>query len=510
MKRFEKLLALMLFAALMLLPAALAEDAEIEELPEFVGFVDMPLDSDEALDGYIQSRLGIGGSGLMAARSVGNELTGTEKKMYDELSTKIASVASGKTASTVFSIKVEDLSIPGNNYTAESLGVTSLYKSNSRTLTDEAMDALKAKLCDSTILNRISRCLVWDHPYELYWFDKTYSNGPVTVTLPSIVKYPNSVAWSNSSSIKFSFRVASAYAGSSDYTVNTTKTGATTAAVNTAKSIVSDYRSASDYDKLVGYKERICALTSYNTAALTSTTYGDPWQLIYVFDGDSSTNVVCEGYAKAFQYLCDMTTFQDNASVVCYCVTGTIDGQAHMWNIVHMPNGKNYHVDVTNCDGSGVGAPDKLFMVGCTNGSPSAGYTFSLKRNVPYTYAEDTRALFSNSELTLSAQSYLEDIASGTTITDEATLPADLKTIGARAFRGISAQRLVIPSGCTTIGAQAFANCSNLVEVRIPASVTSIANDAFSGCPSTLRIIAPDGSYARTWAANNGIINTAQ
>ena len=33
--------------------------------------------------------------------------------------------------------------------------------------------------------------------------------------------------------------------------------------------------------------------------------YGDPWQLIYVFDDDPDTNVVCEGYAKAFKYEAD-------------------------------------------------------------------------------------------------------------------------------------------------------------------------------------------------------------
>lgn len=30
----------------------------------------------------------------------------------------------------------------------------------------------------------------------------------------------------------------------------------------------------------------------------------DPWQLIHVFDGDTTTNVVCEGCSKAFVYTC--------------------------------------------------------------------------------------------------------------------------------------------------------------------------------------------------------------
>ena len=54
--------------------------------------------------------------------------------------------------------------------------------------------------------------------------------------------------------------------------------------------------------------------------------YGDPWQLVYVFDGDPSTNVVCEGYAKAFQYLCDLTRF--DGDVTCRTVSGTMNGGA--------------------------------------------------------------------------------------------------------------------------------------------------------------------------------------
>lgn len=45
-------------------------------------------------------------------------------------------------------------------------------------------------------------------------------------------------------------------------------------------------------------------------------------ELIWVFDGDSSTNVVCEGYAKAFQYLCDLsgayTFWSDSNEIVIY------------------------------------------------------------------------------------------------------------------------------------------------------------------------------------------------
>jgi hypothetical protein len=41
---------------------------------------------------------------------------------------------------------------------------------------------------------------------------------------------------------------------------------------------------------------------------------------------------------------------------------------------------------------------------------------------------------------------------------------------------------VTIGNSVTTIGDQAFCNCSGLTSVTIPNSVTSIASDAFYGC----------------------------
>lgn len=83
-------------------------------------------------------------------------------------------------------------------------------------------------------------------------------------------------------------------------------------------------------------------------------------------------------------------------------------------------------------------------------------------------------------------------------------LPAATKTIRDEAFCGLPIQTLIIPDGCTEIGARAFADCSNLVSVRIPASVTSIGMDAFSGGNNPI-IFAPAESAASAYAQENAL-----
>lgn len=59
---------------------------------------------------------------------------------------------------------------------------------------------------------------------------------------------------------------------------------------------------------------------------------------------------VCEGYARAYQLL--LYEFGINSTLV----TGTANGEGHMWNIVNI-DGKNYHVDVTWDDRNDGGSP---------------------------------------------------------------------------------------------------------------------------------------------------------
>ena len=209
--------------------------------------------------------------------------------------------------------------------------------------------------------------------------------------------------------------------------------GAACSAALFARSIVNDADNAglSDYDRLVYYKDRICNEVVYNEdARQNSETYtdGGPWALIYVFDQDPATNVVCEGYSEAFQYLCGLTDFQSR-KIQVYSVTGMFGGGTgagpHKWNIVHMDDGLNYLADVTNSDEGTVGWDGRLFLKGI-EGNVYDGYVLSWEEyqeeveeedgtyvytypagSVDYAYDQETRALFTDEELTLSSRDYV-------------------------------------------------------------------------------------------------------
>ena len=294
-------------------------------------------------------------------------------------------------------------------------------------------------------LRRVVNSLQSACPYEMYWYDKT-----VGTALKSYSFAGNADRIRIAGSMVFTFAVIASYSDGT-YVDITNADGSLTRylcgvdgsqgeriskAVANAAAIVAQFEGCSDLEKLKGYRTRICDAVSYDDAALNNgSAYGDPWQIISVFDEDPFTNVVCEGYAKAFQYLCDRTTF--SGPVTVYCVTGTMSGGtgagSHMWDLVRMEDGRIYLVDVTNCDAGSVGYPDGLFLASCSSGSVEDGYAFSVKsKAIRYQYDDKTRAIFSDEELTVSATAYeppaprtpgivttvdelLEDLANGVT-----------------------------------------------------------------------------------------------
>ena len=262
----------------------------------------------------------------------------------------------------------------------------------------------------------VFQALLSDCPYEFYWYDKTITGGwyyeYYTQPTGEVTSY---------SLGSINLAVAGAYRASDTTNAYVVDSAKATAAANvkaTAKAIVATYKGLSDYERLKGYKDEICKLVSYNYAAADKDYkggYGDPWQLIYVFDEDDTTNVVCEGYAKAFQYLCDL-----DGGLTCYIVTGDMNGVGHMWNVVALED-KNYIVDVTNCDegnttGSySVGYPDKLFLAGAVEDVAGEKYTakftnFETDYEVVYAYDTETISTYSPEELTIASSKYVQKV----------------------------------------------------------------------------------------------------
>lgn len=248
-------------------------------------------------------------------------------------------------------------------------------------------------LPDQTSADKVWQALLADLPYALYWHDKT---------IGIVYSYTPDNGWKD---VTFKFKVAAEFRGSSLFTTNISNVPA---AVAVAKQVVSANRGKTDYGKLQAYRQYICDQVSYNSSINKDTAYGNPWQLLWVFDGDASTNVVCEGYAKAFKYLCDLTWTGSDPEVACYLPTGTMDGGTgagdHMWNIVSI-GGVNYLTDITNCDSGTTGTPDQLFLCGA-EGSVDASYAAATTNGtVTYVYDQKTKDIY-DQELVLSATKY--------------------------------------------------------------------------------------------------------
>ena len=503
MKKFLMSLCALLLA--LSLCGACAEDAVVLTMIETVtvGQPDAVENNDELFDAYVEGLFSVSKRPSKAPRAVGDRLTGTYALCYGFLKSSIQEVASGAQTSTSFTITAADLGLEGQAWTAEELGVKSIRENGE--VTQDAKEKMLAKACD---LRYMLDVLLADLPYDLYWYQKVIGTN-LNYTISVLNDGTNDkLSFGSDGYLVFKFTVAEQYAAST-YETDPTRITAANEAVARAHTIVSAHAGEKDYDKLHSYRQEICDLTSYNTpASQTSGMYGDPWQMVYVFDGDPETTVVCEGYSKAFQYLCDLSTFRNK--VTSYIVTGYMStaggsGGKHMWNMVAMPDGSNYLVDVTNCDSGTVGAPDQLFLAGYTTQS-SYGYTLTLLSGstITYEFGSDMKKMYTAEELAIAAANYVPPIevpdpADMTTL----TLPAGLVTLESAALEGVAAQRIVLPAGLRTIESRAFAACPNLVYINLPAEIETIAADAFADCAAERIFVECAGD-----TAENGIFAT--
>lgn len=397
----KRLLAILLALsmALTLLPgAALAAEGEEPE----IGFLDFSgeeydyLDNALLFDVYV-AQLVFGEEAGFSTYDFGKDVLtdSAEIALYNQLQAQIEAVASGSSTTTSTRFKVDSDATPAMGQ-----------------------------------LSKIMKCLITDHPEQLYWWGRSMITRISQSEAQIMLSVDKMFVAENPDTETVDGKTIS-------LTVDSSKIINAKTAIGNAAAIISRHASEDDYTKLKSYKEEICEAVSYNFAALDSMgtangyEFGEhAWQIIYVFDGDSGTKVVCEGYAKAFQYLCNNSTFRSN-NIACYTVTGTMGGANgagdHMWNVVTMEDGKNYLVDVTNCDLSQRGSTTleeklpkgltSLFLAGAS-GSVTGTYTVKQPeydfsdgtcieaRDTTFAYDAETRATYGDAVLTLESANY--------------------------------------------------------------------------------------------------------
>ena len=311
-------------------------------------------------------------------------LTGNNLQLYNALKEQITQVADGSLDSSTFQLDVSGMGITYLNGTLQG--------------------------ADN---NLIFIALLSDLPYELYWFDKTKGWG-CTWKYNSSTGQVRSMEYQLCAYEEYAVHSANGRAYY-PYQLNTAKTSAAKACLKTARDLVDRCAGLSDYDKLRAYRDYLCDNNTYNHKAAetgSAVAGGGPWQIIYMFDNNPSTNVVCEGYSKAFKYLCDLSVFSND--VACYIVSGDANGR-HMWNIVRI-NGQSYLADITNCDpDSGSTKPlEEAFLAGDPNGTANGcaahlpryaldDWNYMPAQDIRYTYESDIKRLYSADVLKLSA-----------------------------------------------------------------------------------------------------------
>lgn len=352
---------------------------------------------------------------LFKASIAGDNLSATDHEIYNLLKPQLEAVARGETTFTQFEIDPNKLSnVTLEAYTAADLGLDSLMDNDGYISSDATIAYFQKIQMNFRI---IYESLQSDMPSDLYWFNKTSSGAylPTTVyTTTGESSDPNFTI--KLKSMTFRFAVSQDYMDKSYddiYHVDPKYGQSVQNALNNAKKIVDKYADLSDYEKLKAYVKELTELSDYNHPAIDNNqAYGDPWQIIYLFDGDPNTKVVCEGYAKGFQYLCNLSTFKSSELKVLsvHGISGAGTGAGnHEWNLVHMPDGRNYVVDVTNTTSEAIGSGGELILAGTPIGDLDNGYIFKIGNDdFPLQYNEDTRSQFKDAQLVLSPFNYSE------------------------------------------------------------------------------------------------------
>ena len=324
------------------------------------------------------------------------DLSDSQRKLFKYLKDKLSNIANGSET-----IDTLETSVGPARYISTRVTIKESDVPNIRSMTENDIEYIE--------IHEVLARLIMDCPYALYWWNIS-DDGGYEVT-------------DSENGISITFYVARDFAvkdGDRFYRdklaensiINVKKV------VENAKKIVKAHEFESDYEKMHAYLSYIDENNSYDKnagARIYSAADISPYQFTSILDEDTSTNGVCEAYAKAFNLLCDLSHFS-SPDVKSYIVSGYLGNTRgpHMWNIVTFGDGTYHIVDATNCDEPYPGAPDKLFP-GENELIPSGnildGYTYALNdsKKLTYIYDEDSLSIYgknSDSILNLSTEKY--------------------------------------------------------------------------------------------------------
>ena len=112
-------------------------------------------------------------------------------------------------------------------------------------------------------------------------------------------------------------------------------------------------------------------------------------------------------------------------------------------------------------------------------------------------YGED---ISSNCTKLIRNNSYLKSV----TLKDVTTISSPISSSVFAGCSGLTSFTVTIKKDVTSIGDEAFKNCSGLTSITIPESVTSIGGGAFNGCSGLTSVTIPEGVTSIGWSAFHG------
>lgn len=319
-------------------------------------------------------------------------LTDNETFIYYKLLDLAKSVSSGETYDAVLQLNISEM-LGKTSFTASELGIDSVNEKNYLQTADQLFDFDPEKFIYQ---------IGYEYPLDFFWFNKTVD---IVIEMDDI-RYDNNTL-SFPEVINMYLTVSQDYQGAQYYSVDPDAVVRAQKAKEYALEIVEQAKDLSDYDKLLFYRNTICSETNYyrDTEGKYEEpeAYGAPSQMINVFDHDPTTNVWCEGYTKAFQFLCDHTEFESN--VWCFTVRGVKNDSKynHCWNIIHMNDDQFYLTDITVSDVSSTANHMFGFLKGVDSGNIYKGYKTEGNK---YSYRKNTRELWLPKMLTIAKQDF--------------------------------------------------------------------------------------------------------